>query len=96
METFTERNKADWHRADIVAALRKAGWSLRRLSQKHEYHYGTLSRALRHPYFAAEQLIANAIGISPVEIWPSRYPRSGKRRSIKRERVLQSEIAING
>ena len=27
-----QKNTADWHRADVVAALKKAGWSVRALS----------------------------------------------------------------
>lgn len=64
----------DWHRADIVAAVRKAGWSLRRLSA----HYGyaspsTLTNALARHWPKGERIIADAIGVAPEEIWPSRY-----------------------
>jgi len=66
--------KQDWHRADIVAALRKAGWSLRRLSVHHGYASPTtLTHALDRPWPKGERLIAEAIGVSPAEIWPSRY-----------------------
>lgn len=71
----------DWHPADIVAAVRKAGWSLRRLSIHHGYHPNTLKHALVKPYANGEHLIAEAIGIAPKVIWPSRYqeprPRFG-------------------
>lgn len=64
----------DWHRADIVAALRKSGWSLRRLSAHHGYASpNTLTHALAKPWPKGERLIAEAIGIDPAEIWPSRY-----------------------
>lgn len=64
----------DWHRADIVAALRKAGWSLRRLSKHHGYASGTtLTTALDRPWPKGERLIAAALGVPPQEIWPSRY-----------------------
>lgn len=64
----------DWHRADIVAALRKAGWSLRRLSKHHHYASPTtLINALNRPWPKGERLIAEAIGTDPAEIWPSRY-----------------------
>ncbi len=68
----------DWHRADIVASLRKAGWSLRRLSTHHGYSTpGTLTTALDRPWPKGERLIANAIGVHPWEIWPSRYDDDG-------------------
>jgi Ner family transcriptional regulator len=64
----------DWHRADIVAALRKSGWSLRRLATHHGYsHPGTLINALERRWPKGQRLIAEAIGVKPEEIWPSRY-----------------------
>lgn len=64
----------DWHPADIKAALEKAGWSLRRLSLHHGYKSPTtLKEALRKPWPKAERLIADAIGVDPSIIWPSRY-----------------------
>ncbi|GHD63737.1 helix-turn-helix domain-containing protein [Jeongeupia chitinilytica] len=66
----------DWHPADVVCALRKQGWSLRKLSLHHGYaDGGTLKCALSRPWPKAERLIAEAIGTSPAEIWPSRYRR---------------------
>jgi len=64
----------DWHRADIVAALRKAGWSLRQLATHHGYAQPTtLSTALNRPWPKGEKLIADAIGQKPETIWPTRY-----------------------
>jgi len=64
----------DWHTADIKAALEKAGWSLRKLAFHHGFKNGsTLNVALRKPYPNAEKIIASAIGVTPEEIWPSRY-----------------------
>lgn len=64
----------DWHRADIVAALHKAGWTLRKLAAHHGYRQATtLSVALDRPWPKGERLIAQAIGVDPATIWPSRY-----------------------
>lgn len=64
----------DWHRADIVAALRKAGWSLRRLATHHGYASPTtLTTALARHWPKGERLIAEAIGTEAAEIWPTRY-----------------------
>lgn len=73
----------DWHPADVVAALRKAGWSLRRLSMAHGLHPGTLSFALRLPYHNGERVIASHIGVAPQEIWPSRYYADGTPKPLK-------------
>lgn len=93
MKPFYRRNKAeDWHPADIAAALRKAGWSLRRLSKAHGYYHGALATALQRPYFAAELIIAQTLGVSPAQIWPSRYPRCGNKRSAKRESICVGSL----
>lgn len=67
----------DWHRADILAAIRKAGWSLQQLSLAHGFNKQTLNRALDIPYPKAERIIATQIGKEPAEIWPSRYNEHG-------------------
>lgn len=64
---------SDWHPADVVAALRKAGWSVTQLSFQHGYTAATLSTALRKPYPKAEAIIAATLGLRPEQIWPSRY-----------------------
>jgi Ner family transcriptional regulator len=67
----------NWHRADIVAALHKAGWSLRKLAIHHDYSSPTtLAHALDRPWPKGERLIAAAIGIDPAAIWPSRYAQN--------------------
>jgi Ner family transcriptional regulator len=63
----------DWHRADIKAALEKAGWTLRKLSIKHGYCVFAAAQALHRPWPRMERIIARAIGVRPSEIWPSRY-----------------------
>jgi Ner family transcriptional regulator len=65
----------DMHRADIVAALRKKGWSLRELSRQNGLSAGTLKAALDRPYRKAESIIAAAIEMAPEEIWPERYAK---------------------
>ena len=65
----------DVHRADIVAALRKKGWSLRALSLQSGLAAGTLKAALERPYPKAERIIAAAIGVAPEAIWPLRYAK---------------------
>lgn len=77
---------SDWHPADVVAAVRKAGWSLRRLSLKHDYHEQSLQLALRKPWPRAERIIAGAIGFRPHAIWPSRYHADGRPKSGRGER----------
>ncbi|WP_136414762.1 helix-turn-helix domain-containing protein [Herbaspirillum sp. ST 5-3] len=65
----------DWHRADVVAALHKKGWSLRELSRQSGLSDGTLKSALDRPYPKAERIIAAALGLDPRAIWPNRYAK---------------------
>lgn len=74
MSAFKEPKKStqDWHRADVVAALHKKGWSLRKLSLQHSLSAGTLKTALDRPYPKAEGIIAAALELTPADIWPER------------------------
>ncbi len=75
MNTLKHQKKVpkDWHRADIIAALKKKNWSLAKLSRYHGYKSNALANALDRPYKRAEKLIADAIDERPENIWPSRY-----------------------
>lgn len=74
----------DWHPADIICALRKAGWSLRRLSAHHGFHPGSLQvAAYAGKWPAGERLIAAALGVTAPEIWPSRYAERAAKRAAR-------------
>jgi len=85
MNSHTDPKKpvdGDWHPADIVAALRKKGWSVRALSAHYNYKSPTqLSRAIVGPWPKGERLIADAIGVPPEDIWPSRFAARAARSS---------------
>lgn len=74
----------DMHRADIIAALTKAGWSLAELSRQSGLKSGTLKTALDVPYLKAERIIAGAINLAPEAIWPSRYEKRNFKPSLKK------------
>jgi Ner family transcriptional regulator len=68
----------DWHPADVKAALHKAGWTMTALAAKHGLKSSnTLSKALTSSYPIAEKRIADALGLHPKTIWPSRYYDNG-------------------
>lgn len=67
------KNKLNWHRADIVAALRKKNTSLAEIGRSHGYASGTIKNALDKHYPAAELIIARALELQPQDIWPERY-----------------------
>lgn len=80
-----KNNQRDWHRADIIAALHKKGWSIRQLAFKHGYAgSSSLSQALYRPFPKGERIIANAIGIPPEQIWPTRF----QERKLKESRMF--------
>jgi Ner family transcriptional regulator len=66
----------DWHPADIIAGLRKRGTTLAAVSRKEGLASSTLANALKKRWPKGEKLIAQALGVSPAEIWPSRYRKS--------------------
>ncbi|MGU3415749.1 helix-turn-helix domain-containing protein [Enterobacteriaceae bacterium C34A] len=63
----------DWHKADIIAALHKRGTSMARLSREAGLASSTLANALTRPWPKGEWMIANALGLHPSVIWPTRY-----------------------
>ncbi|EGL8105486.1 transcriptional regulator [Salmonella enterica] len=63
----------DWHPADIIAGLRKRGTSLAALSRQAGLASSTLANALNRRWPKGERLIAEALGIAPEQIWPSRH-----------------------
>lgn len=69
----TQKNLHDWHRADVIAALHKRGWSISKLARRKGLHPSTVRSALDKPYPKSERLIADAIGVAPETIWPERY-----------------------
>ncbi|MDL4912673.1 MAG: helix-turn-helix transcriptional regulator [Enterobacterales bacterium endosymbiont of Blomia tropicalis] len=84
---------SDWHREDILAAVRKKKKSLAALSREHGLSSGTLSNALIRPWPRGEEIIASAIGLPPEEIWPSRY-RSKRYRARKRNTISPDIFAV--
>ncbi|CAQ86007.1 MULTISPECIES: helix-turn-helix domain-containing protein [Photorhabdus] len=68
-------DKKDWHPADIIAALKKQGTTLSAVSRKAGLASSTLSNALHRQWPKGEAIIATKLGLSPSEIWPSRYQK---------------------
>lgn len=71
--------ETDWHPEDIKAAVRKQGRTLADVARAAGIRGNAMRLALVLPRCQAEQAIANAIGVHPKVIWPSRYRPSGER-----------------
>lgn len=70
---YLQENDRDWHRADVIASLKKRKLSLSALSRQSGYASTTLANALERHWPKGEQIIAGALGVKPENIWPSRY-----------------------
>ena len=73
MQVKNSHQNVDWHRADIIAALKKRGTSLAALARSQGYSASTLQNARNSKWPKGERIIAKALNVEPSEIWPSRY-----------------------
>ncbi len=86
----------DWHPEQVKAAIRMGGLPLDELSRRNGYHRSACRRALKFAWPAVEKIIADALGLTPQAIWPSRYDAKGKpltrrnSRSARRRRHRQN------
>ena len=67
----------DWPSHYIVYRLRERGQSLRRLARLNGYSPTGGALAIVRSWPNMERIIAAAIGVTPQEIWPSRYDADG-------------------
>lgn len=68
----------DWHPADVKAALHKKGITLAALAEAYGLNSSsTLSSVFTRSYPLNEKRIADAIGVHPKVIWPTRYHADG-------------------
>jgi len=66
-------SQEDWHPAKILAELHMRGITLVALAATHGMTgSSTLSAAMVRSYPKNERRIADAIGVHPMAIWPSR------------------------
>lgn len=68
----------DWHPADIKAALHKKGITLASIADAYGLTSSSaLSSTFTRSYPLNEKRIADAIGVHPKVIWPTRYNADG-------------------
>ncbi|MGL4889148.1 MAG: helix-turn-helix domain-containing protein [Aeromonas veronii] len=63
----------DWSKQFIRAQLLMKGVTMRQLSVDAGLKKDTLKNALHRPWPKGELIIAEALGVNPEVIWPSRY-----------------------
>ncbi len=92
-DTAKKASREDWHPAKVKMELHMRGITLSGLAEAHGLNSSsTLSAALTRSYPANEKRIADAIGVHPKVIWPSRYEDDGIRKP-QGFRALQSTAA---
>lgn len=91
MKLNSERVPTAWHPADIIAAVRKRGTTLQRLSRENGFSVFTMNKAVRQCFPACHDIIADVIGTPRQSIWPQFYDRDGVRLSARERR--RREIA---
>lgn len=83
MNTKTPKNASqeDWHPARVKMELHMRGITLRALAEAHGIKdSSSLSAAFVRSLPLNEKRIADAIGVHPKVIWPSRYNEDGSRK----------------
>lgn len=78
LKTPKKPARKDWNKADIKAALEKAGWTCRALAKEHGMAHSYFSDTLVRPNPRAEAIMAKVIGRKPTALWPSRYDQDGQ------------------
>ncbi|MEQ1814379.1 MAG: helix-turn-helix transcriptional regulator [Candidatus Nitrotoga sp.] len=88
----------DWHRAKVISELHQVGITLAGLARAYGMtSSSSFSVALDRSYPLNEQRIADALGIHPKDIWPSRYNADGspKLRGIRELQFNATALACN-
>ncbi len=67
------RQGSDWSKDAIYTALKNKGVDLAELERLQNLKPGTMRNTFYRACPAYEQVIAQAIGVEPAVIWPSRY-----------------------
>ncbi len=69
--------QTDWLWDEVIAALHSEGLTLRALAKRHEVDVQAISCVQHKPSPTTETRIAEALGILPQQIWPTRYNPDG-------------------
>ena len=73
-----KRERQDWHPEDVKAAIRKRGSTLTALALANGLSESAVRRALICPWPKVQAVIAQHLGLRPIEIWPTRYDARGR------------------
>lgn len=74
-ESFDSHQRREW----LKYQLKTRGFSLAQLARDHGVTRQTMAAAIVSPNRRCEQIIANALGLTPESIWPERYHSKGSK-----------------
>ncbi len=64
-----------WHPQDIIAAIKKQGWTHQQIADHLEISRATVSLGVRTGCSpVVRKFVANLIGVSEQELWTHRFP----------------------
>jgi Ner family transcriptional regulator len=66
----------DWTKEYIKYRICEMFGSMTAMAHCYGLHQSVIPRAIRVPYPKVERIIAKGLGVTPEEIWPSRYNRN--------------------
>lgn len=78
-----------WSWPKIKWKLAEAGTSLAGLAKANGYQRASFSKMKVNASPPIQQIIADAIGVAPKLIWPSRYHRDGRPKGAQRRRPIK-------
>ncbi|WP_350146671.1 helix-turn-helix domain-containing protein [Pyruvatibacter sp.] len=74
---------ADWQWPDVKAALEKAGSSLAQIARDSGVDITAITGVKNRHLPTSQKRIADVIGMSPRDIWPSRYQNADRARKTR-------------
>lgn len=86
---------ADWHPADIKAALAKAGYTFARIAREYGYVSNAPNGVLHKSWSHMERIVSEILGVPAFKIWPSRYDRRGRPLKERPARVRTKNRSIS-
>ncbi|MBP5857254.1 helix-turn-helix domain-containing protein [Marivibrio halodurans] len=74
------RVRADKSPEEVRYLLNRKGLTFADVDRLHGLKSGIARQTARHPHVHGEQALAEAVGLTPQQLWPSRYDaRTGER-----------------
>lgn len=73
-----KNSPADWSWDEVLAAMHSEGLTLRGLAAQHGIEVQAIGCVQFRPSPLSQTRIADALGVAPQQIWPSRYEADGR------------------